>query len=183
MIEMALNAEIDLASIGKKGMQTKLVATEEVLEQLAKACGIVSVRAFSGEMTIKPWRRTGYSLTGSIRAEVVQTCVVTLDPVSGVVEEDFKLKFLPAEEIEEPVFEPGVEVEFAFEAPDPPEPLESGPLGLFGIMVEQLTLGLEPYPRADGASWAGDGEQETPDILAEEHPFAALGGLKDGKKP
>jgi len=183
MNEIDPNSNIDLSLIGKTGLQAKLTATAETLKEMADACGAERVEAYSGEVVLKPWRKTGFSLAGSFRAELVQTCVVTLEPVPSVIEEEFTLQYLPADEIDEPIFEPEAEVDLAFDAPDPPEPLEGGMLDLFGVLVEQLSLALEPYPRADGAVWSGDVPEDSPDNSAHEHPFAALSGLKDGKKP
>lgn len=95
---------------------------------------------------------------GRLHAEIVQTCVVTLEDFPATIDEPFRVRFVPA----------GTESD----DPDPEADDEIGysddMLDLGEAAAEQLALSLDPYPRAPGA--------ELPDIeeAGAEHPFAAL---------
>jgi hypothetical protein len=55
---------------------------------------------------------------------------------------------------------------------DGPEALVDGAVDLGALAIEFLILGLDPYPRKEGAVF-----QQPPDIEPEPGPFAALAGL------
>ena len=99
---------------------------------------------------------------GELQAEVVQTCVVSLEPVQQGVMDRFVVRFVPA----------GSERED--EDPDSPDELgyEGGTIDLGEAAAEQLALALDPYPRRPDATLdpAADAEADT--------PFAALSSLR-----
>ena len=101
---------------------------------------------------------------GRLRAEVVQICVVSLDPFPAVVEEDFTVHFVSAADgpAEDDL------ADFDPEAVDE-IPIAGGVLDLGEAAAEQLALALDPYPRKPGAALPA--ELEPP---AAGHPFAAL---------
>ncbi|WGF90548.1 YceD family protein [Marinivivus vitaminiproducens] len=116
-------------------------------------------------------------LSGRLEADVVQRCVVTLEPVANRVAEGVIRRFTltPADVI---LTEEGdIEVEVDSEAEDV-EPLVGGLIDLGEIATEELALALDPYPRAEGA------DAELTEILAssddevDTNPFAALKRLK-----
>ena len=102
-----------------------------------------------------------------ISADIVQRCVVSLEPVAARVEEtglvaEYRVAGDPALE---------AEVEVAPEGIDPPELLTDGTIDLGELVAEHLALAIDPYPRAEGAAaeWP-DGEKDEP----AETPFAVL---------
>jgi len=123
---------------------------------------------------------------GTVRARVVQTCVVTLEPVSATIEESFVRTYAS-----EPPRPTGASQETVvdLDAEDPPEPLVGGAVDIGEAVAETLGLALDPYPRAPEADLGdigqpGGGEQEKPTEAAEnkrESPFSVLKGLI--KKP
>ena len=109
----------------------------------------------------------GVSVRGRLSAEVVQDCVVTLEPVTQAVEEEVALRILGPEE--EPSDDP--------DAPDE-IPAEGDSVDVGEAIAEQLSLALDPYPRAPGAALPGgeEGLEATPT-----GPFAGLASLKKGR--
>ena len=59
------------------------------------------------------------------------------------------------------------------EEAEPPEPLVGGTIDLGAVAVEFLMLGIDPYPRKEGAEFAAPSAD-----LEGAHPFAALAALK-----
>ncbi len=74
-------------------------------------------------------------------AAVVRTCVISLDEFETVVEEEFRVRFVPAgTESYDP--DPDAEEEI---------PFTRGVIDLGETAAEQLALALDPYPRKPGA--------------------------------
>jgi uncharacterized metal-binding protein YceD (DUF177 family) len=116
--------------------------------------------------------RSGLHVVGRVSATVIQTCVVTLEPLENEVDEDIDIAFSPAaaSSFDEHVGEVEVPLE------DAPEPLIGGAIDLGAIATEFLVLGLDPYPRKPDAvlELPPSGEEVA-------HPFAALAELKKGR--
>lgn len=120
----------------------------------------------------------GWRLEGEIIAEATQACVVTLEPVGATIREPFERSYRPMSDEEIATFE--AEALLDPFGDDPPEPLGAG-IDLGAAALESLALGLDPYPRAPGATFAP--QAATPpgaDPLSDEaiRPFAALEALK-----
>jgi uncharacterized metal-binding protein YceD (DUF177 family) len=96
---------------------------------------------------------------------------VTLAPVPAKIGESFSADFADADRRRP------AETDLDFEADDPPEPIRNGHIDLGELAAEQLSLALNPYPRAPGAAIP---EEFSPDPDAEEeaeravNPFSIL---------
>jgi hypothetical protein len=99
---------------------------------------------------------------------VVQTCVVTLEPVESIIEEAVDLTFQP-----EGASGGAAGGLHAVDAEDPPEMLRDGVVDLGAIATEFLLLGIDPYPRKPGVVFDAPATGDP-----SSHPFAALGALK-----
>lgn len=106
-------------------------------------------------------------LDARLEADVVQSCVVTLDPVPAHVADEFSLLYTPE-------LGPAREVELTGEEEDV-EPLAGDTIDLGEAVAQQLSLALDPYPHAPEAA-VPDEASEPP--APEDHPFAALARLK-----
>ena len=106
-------------------------------------------------------RGAGAHVSGSVRALVGQTCVVSLEPMETKLDEAIEVTFLPATEAA------------ASDDQEPPEPLVDGRLDLGALATEFLLLAIDPYPRKAGVQFAPIKAEE-----GGERPFAALAALK-----
>lgn len=122
---------------------------------------------------------------GSLEAEVVQTCTVTLDPVRNRVADTFTTLFAPPHLV--PKDESAIDLDPMAE--DVPEPLIGGRIDIGELTAQYLSLALDPYPRAPGVAFDGGAEDDAiepgRDVEpAEEasskrpNPFTALARLK-----
>jgi uncharacterized metal-binding protein YceD (DUF177 family) len=152
---------------------------------LAKRFELINLPSLSAEGLISVIDHGhGVRLEGVVRAEVVQACVVTLEPVPARIEEPFVRTFtdrLAASAVDQ-------ETVLDMEEDDPPEPLVGGTVDVGEAVAETLGLALDPYPRAPGAKLPeGGGEAaDAADVtnhpeIQRESPFSALKGLI--KKP
>ncbi|MGH6832500.1 MAG: YceD family protein, partial [Methyloceanibacter sp.] len=114
--------------------------------------------------------------TGRLRANVTQTCVVSLDPVEASLDVPVEVEFWPAALIEE--LERSAEEEGNLGLLDWPEAVVDGRIDLGPVIYETLATALEPYPKREGVSfdWSQDPSEEAPS--AKSGPFAALAALK-----
>lgn len=139
-------------------------AEAAALARLLDAQAVRKLR-FSGELS--PLPRGGWSLDGKLGATVVQTCVVSLEPLTTRVDQEVRRRFLP---------DAGGDVVVDPEEDDEIEPLgERVDLGL--VAIEALALALPAYPRKEGAvlaadAVAGGAADEEP------KPFAVLAALR-----
>ncbi|MBJ3776492.1 YceD family protein [Acuticoccus mangrovi] len=144
-------------------------ASEAERAALAEALDLLSLTSLTADLSVSPWRSEGVRVRGTVRGTVSQACVVTLEPVEGVVEEEIDVRLHPdAGE--------ATQVEVDPEAADPPEALESDVVDVGAIALEHFVLGLDPYPRVPGAAFEEEAEAEE----EEPSPFAALAALKKG---
>src|SRR5262249_43903450 len=115
-----------------------------------------------------------YLLTGTLRAEVSQACVVTLEPVASIIEDAFEQAFWPPEDMPAPK---SGEVDLE-EAADP-EPIVAGQIAVGRVVSECLAGALDPYPRAEGAALDRQAAAPREDTHATaESPFAVLANIK-----
>ena len=177
-LHVKLSDTFDLSKIDVNKTEVSFVATEDERAKVRETLMIPEVSRLEGTLTIRPWHKTGFMIGGDLSASVAQECVVTLERVEEEVETRFERSFLPPEEAAQVEPDEDVEVDFALESEDPPDILDGHTLNLLKIVSEHLALGLEPYPRKEGAQISDTyarGEEED----AKENPFDVLKQLKE----
>lgn len=163
---------VSVAKVGASGLVQTLEVKPTESERIAEYLDLVALRGLKAEIALAPWRGKGLRLTGSFKAEVTQACVVTLDPVEAHIEAEFERRFLPDETLDRETRDQTHEVFVDPDGEDPAEPL-TREIDLGEILIEELALNLDPYPRKDGVEFKGD-EVNSP----RESPFAKLAKLK-----
>lgn len=153
--------------ISAKPAELAALAERFDLQAIHTLVATVHLKAMAGGALIR--------VDGHFAADVVQTCVVTLEPVPAHVEEDFTLTFGAAEPEE-----PGEEIELSLDEEDPPDPIVDGSIDVGEAVAEHVALALEPFPRKPGIAFegAGDGPDEEE---KKPSPFAVLAQLRKNK--
>jgi uncharacterized metal-binding protein YceD (DUF177 family) len=162
---------IAAGKIGEQGLRQTITANEQERAKIAAFLGLQELRAFTAELDLARWRAKGVRVTGTFKADVVQTCVVTLEPLDAHVEASFERRFQPPEKAQAEIDETK-EIMVDPLAEDPPEPMGHD-VDVGEILVEELSLSLDPYPRKPGVEYKGDSPEAKRD-----NPFAALAKLK-----
>lgn len=144
---------------------------------LAAEMDLLSLENLRFEGELAPKGRSDVGLKARLRADVVQPCVVTLQPVPSKLDVVIERTYLSHMDIPE-----GDEVEMPED-----DTLEAMPdfLNLEDVMAESLALSLPDYPRAEGAELqvaTAAEEGAAPIDDTELKPFAALAALKDRLK-
>ncbi len=164
-----------LDTIGDEPRRVEIAADEAERAALATRFGLVSIGRLDAEATL---RREGMRVwaQGRFRAEAVQSCVATGDPIPAMVDEPFALRFDPAgggdadEEVELD--------ETDLDRLD----YEGGAIDLGEAVAQGFSLALDPFPRVADADErlraAGvTSEEEAEAQRIEASPFAALKSL------
>lgn len=172
MSEHSFSRPIRVADVPRAGQTLSVVASAEERADLARAFGLQEIKGLEAQLRLKP-RDDGLTVQGRLEAQVVYTCVVTLEPVPGHIIEEIEARFAPEHVRVEPELD---EIELSTESEDPPEPIRHGMADLGPLIAEFLALGLDPYPRAPGAGFV----EPSPEA-GRENPFAVLATLSPRK--
>jgi hypothetical protein len=153
-------------------------ASEAECAAIARAFDLPALHALAADVEVVE-AHGAVHVQGQLRARIQQKCVVSLDLFESDVVEEIAVDFadpavvakaeaawLVRSDDEEDALEP---------LHEPPDPIINGRIDLGAVIVEFLVLGLDPYPRKEGAVFAGgddSGEQRA-------SPFAVLSQLKN----
>lgn len=151
----------------------RIEANDQELEALARRMGVVALKSLhatlhlrrihSGEMV---------EVKGHFQANVIQDCVVSLEPFEAQVEEDFIAYFARPESI------PKTE-DMAIDDDNSPEPfLPHGDIDIGELTAQHLALAIDPHPRKPGATFKIEKEGEAKPA----NPFAVLADFRAKKK-
>lgn len=140
-----------------------VTATPAECAALAERLRIPAVESLSCRFTLRALGAT-VEAEGELDARVVQSCVVSMEPVAQAVREYFALRFVPE----------GQETDD--DEPDSPDeiPYAGTRIDLGEAAAEQLALALDPYPRHPDAVL--DDAAADPDGAAS--PFGTLAALR-----
>lgn len=165
---------VSVVRLPQKGMPVTVQANEEQCASLADAHQLTAVHMFVAELLLEKWQAGGVRVSGTVRAEIEQACVVTLDPIRSMIEEPVEQLFLPpASRLSRIASGATGELVLDPDGPDIPEALEGDTIDVGALSEEFFALGIDPYPRAAGVSLPGPAQ--TGDAAAS--PFAKLAAL------
>lgn len=158
------------------GSRFRQAATEKELAALKKAWDVLDVGALEVDFEIKPWRKTGFRVTGTISGDVTQACVVTLEPVRQDIRLEISETFLPEEEAERLArkLEEQGEIVVDVEAQDPPDAYRGNSLPVGSLAAQHFALAMDDYPRKPGAEFESAAEEAEETADEKPSPFAAL---------
>lgn len=167
-------SRVSVDEVAEGGSHFDLVADEQVRAELARAAGLRELRRLQASFDVTRQSADTLHIAGEVSATVGQNCVVTLEPMESELHERidliFSLRAVSA------AASHGKATVILDEA-EPPEILSGREVDLGAIATEFLLLGIEPYPRKEGAVFEPPAVAEDPAA----HPFAALAALKKGK--
>lgn len=168
---------VTVESVGDSGRSLMLEADADELEAVKRRLGIDGLSSLRANALLRRTGKDRLRVDIDFSADVLQSCVVTLEPVALRVSDAATVCFqMGGKQIDEPeVLDPG--------APDPPEPLVGGRIDVGELVVQHLALAIDPYPRKDGAELSAvlpaDGQEvETVEQLTTSEVFAGLAKLK-----
>jgi hypothetical protein len=146
--------------IGPQETEREIVANAAERARLVERFDLLALDRLTASVSLKRGRGGLIEVRGRLEAEVVQACVVTLEPVRSRLSESFSVAFGSGRAAA------GVVV-IGLEDADPPEELIAGRIDLGETVAQQLAVALDPYPHAPGA---------------EEKPQSSVPGESGGEK-
>ncbi len=165
---------ISVARIPPKGIEEKLEAKPSERAALAKRFGLVDLPSLKAQLTLVPGGQQTIEVTGSIEAEVLQSCVVTLEPIKSRLEIEVDTVFIPAETVPE-----SGDVSQEAELDEELEYFADGKIDIGEQVAQQLGVGIDPYPRKKGVTL---GVAEFGKKPEKTKPFAKLATALKAKK-
>jgi hypothetical protein len=160
--------------IGPQETGREIVANATERARLAERFGLLALDRLTATVSLRRGSGGVIEVRGRFEAEVVQACVVTLEPVRSRLSEDFAIAFGIGATAGAGAVIVGLEGE------DPPEELVEGRIDLGEAVAQQLAVALDPYPHAPGAGEkpeaADQGEAGAEKTAS---PFAALARLRE----
>jgi hypothetical protein len=165
--------QYNLGSLGRAGAELKLSARDEELVKLAQWAGVRRVESFSASVTLQRLSTESFVYEADLRAEIIQDCVVSLEPVRSAVRRNLHRELHLAETLRAPV-DGDVVVDPTSEDDDVREEIASLRYDLAGPLLEEFVLAIDPYPRAQGVVFVVPAKPE----LGRTNPFAVLKNLK-----
>ncbi len=170
----ALSRIVAVSDLAPSGTRFAVRPTPEERVALAALNNIVALDAMSADLLLVPEGMHGVHVTGEVKATVVQTCVVSLEPFESEVREPVDVRFLTPEALEKLREQrPATASEDDEATPDEPDVIEGGSIDVGALSAEHLTLGLDPYPRKPGAHLERAPEADDAPVS----PFAVLRNL------
>ncbi len=177
-----LSLDVKVQVLPTNGLRIKLEPTSEQLKLMVKVADIVSIERFVAELEFRRWQKKGVSVKGKVFAQITQQCVITLEPVSSEVNEEIDRIFVPpGSKYLKPTFDDDGELVLDYDGRDEPELYEGTTLDAWEIAMEHFTLGIDPFPRAEGAELEELGLAE--EVETEDEKISPFAALKDLYKP
>jgi uncharacterized metal-binding protein YceD (DUF177 family) len=166
---------IDVVSIGTTPQTRRIATTEKERGDISAALDLVDLPVLEADLELRRDGRGRIHVEGRVVADIVQSCVVSLEPVAQHIDEPIAMVFVEGGDADsEP--RPGAEIRVDPTEEDPPEALHGPTLDLGPVVMEHFMLAIDPYPRAPGAEMpdTGEGSSDSP-----ESPFAVLAKFKE----
>ncbi len=173
--DIEFSRPVSIVKLGAGGAHHRIAPTDAERAALAKRFGFVSLDHLEALIHITR-AGAGVRVVGTIDARLAQHCVVSLLPVPETVSASFASRFLPGIDEDEAdrlaLEEPSEEII---------EPLMGDFVDIGELVAQELSVAVEPYPRAPDVTIAphlvadddaDDGDERRP------NPFDALAALK-----
>lgn len=157
---------VDVHRLPPAGGVYDIVATTEERAALAKRFDLLTLDRLTARVQLAPIASGFYRLSAKLEAELAQACVITLEPVASRISEEFSLLYGAIDEQKDVLLDSDSETV---------EAIEGGMVDIGEAVAQQLSLALDSFPRAPGAS-AESGANAGATRL--DSPFAALAKLR-----
>ncbi len=158
---------VNVAELGAEEVVKEIAADTEERAALCRRFDLLALDVLTATARLERLGSGAVRVAVDFVADLVQTCVVTLEPVAGRLEDRFDVMFAPPTrpaQAEEPIAPLG---------DDEAEEITGDVIDIGKIVAEHLGLALDPYPRRPGAAFTG-AESDAGSEGENESPFAAL---------
>jgi len=157
--------------IPEAGLAVERAASQQEREAIARTLDLLDCRSLTARYTVQPKGRGHIQVSGTVEAQVEQTCVVTLEPLFNRVADSFSVDYWPETDMPEPS-------SGAVDMHDEPdlEPIVAGRIEIGRVIFETLAGAIDLFPRKPGVTFE---PPEGGDADRPESPFAGLAKMKN----
>ncbi|MEC8316266.1 MAG: DUF177 domain-containing protein [Pseudomonadota bacterium] len=163
---------IDIVKIKPSGTKLQTIGSDDECQKLKNRLGVEGFMNLRMDVDITPWRKQGLRVEGVIEADIEQICGVSLETIVQHIEEPLAFFLLP-EHLAKGMADDEYE--------DLPEILQNGRADIGEIAIQNLSLGISPYPRKNGVSLSYLESEDVDDDQKQDNPFAVLERLSTPK--
>jgi len=164
----------DLGDLSEAGAELTIAPSPDDLLRLAEWLEVAAVKSFTATIRLRRLSPARFGYAAQLEAEIVQSCVVTLEPVQSHIVRDFARELHLVRHRLSPKTDT---LTLAAGDDDAPEEIDSPRFDVAGPVLEELSLSIDPYPRAPGVAF--EAPSDSPGSGgARESPFAVLERLK-----
>jgi len=161
---------ISADQIGVQETVREITANAAERAALVERFGLLSLGRLTATLGLVRRRSGMIQLRGRFEADLVQACVVSLEPVPAHLAAEFTMSFGAAPEESGD----GGEVVVSVEGEDPPEEIVDGRIDLGEAVAQQLAVAIDPYPRSPASQAAESAEDADVEAGRKPNPFAVL---------
>ena len=165
---------VKLDAVGATGLEFSFIAEPAECAALAARYEILAVAGLQATADLE---RTGAGARARVHfvADVVQSCVVTLEPVEARIDQRFEVDFMPQDGAQS--VENSDDSESSVVDGDV-APINDGVFDLGAVVTEYLSLAIDPYPRKPGIEFIAEDFSSSETVDSDRRrPFSALGEM------
>ncbi len=147
-----LDCSISVSNLPAASEKLILPIDEKSSRLAAQACDVIGFENLKATFRFKRWRKHGVMVLCDFSVKVEQECIATLEPVVSRIDASFERQFLPenSSDYKMPEIIDG-EMILDPEASDIPDVLEGDAINLWDVLIEEMILVIDPFPRSDNA--------------------------------
>jgi Large ribosomal RNA subunit accumulation protein YceD len=168
---------LEVDRVPGEGLDIAISAGPDERRALADFNEIPAIGRLEAEFHIAPRVGERINVSGELRAEVTQICVVSLEPFEAEIVEPIDVDFAPPAAIAPAMRGQAANNLEPSEMEEPPDPIIDGKIDLGALASEFLALGLDPYPRKPGVIFAPAGATQAAEDSPS--PFAVLKKIQE----
>ncbi|MEM1198076.1 MAG: DUF177 domain-containing protein [Pseudomonadota bacterium] len=150
----------------------ELVADSTELAGLQARYGVDTLSAVSAHLTLSAQPEGAVKVSGTVKAALRQTCIISLEPVDETIEEALSVLYLPAG-----LDEPGDDGDFELDY----EAFDGQTIDLGELTAQQIAGAINPYPRRAGVEFGNQAQLGDNTSEERDNPFAVLQALKSNQ--
>ena len=162
------------------GASGEIVATRAEMDAIAGLLDLVRLEGLTFDYRFTHGVSGRLRLVGRLKADVTQTCVVSLDPLEARIDVPLEVEFWPEALLA--TAESSAELPGSVLVLDGLEPIVCGRIDLGAVAYETLATALDPYPKREGVGFDWSQAEPNQGQEAQSGPFAALAALKRGER-
>jgi hypothetical protein len=163
----------ELSDLSSAGAEVTIDLDADRRAKLAAWLDVQAVEKFLAVVTLRKLAMNRFRYDARFVCDLVQPSVVSLEPLAKRIEESFTRELHVAHRLRREIADEG-ELTLAAGDDEVPEEIETSRYDLAGPLLEELSLALDPYPRAPGEAFTAP---EDPNGRPES-PFAVLKKLR-----